>query len=171
MSDRNFGMSAFFSDSTQSEHDHLDTEDDDFSAHVRKRSKRFFIGGFKDTMSIQKMNTYVNARGPRVTMIRRFQSKRSPDDVIFRVNVEDNDNVHLVEERGFWPRGVVCKPWLSRGALKSRYEASNQHRVGQTRYGERQWPRYQTHEYSGNNDEFDNTFYTNRYDPLSAEVD
>jgi len=117
------------------------------------------------------MNTYVNARGPHVTMIRRFQSKRSPDDVIFRVNVEDNDNVNLVEERGFWPRGVVCKPWLSRGALKARYETNNQYGGSQTRYGERQWPRYQSYEYNGDNDDFDNTFYTNRYTPLTTEVD
>jgi len=158
------------SDSSQIQDDHISTANDDFSVHVRKRSKRFFIGGFKDTMTIQNMNAYVTDRGPRVTMIRRFQSKRSQDDVIFRVNVEINDDVYLVEERGFWPRGVVCKPWLSRGALKARYEASN-NAVGHTRYGERQWPRRQTHEYSGVNDECDNAFYTNRYHPIISEVD
>ena len=86
-------------------------DDDDFQQFVKKKAKRYYLGGFKPSISRQRIENYVNRRGPTVTWIRIWNSKRRPNNVIIRLNVEDNDRAKLLESATFWPRGVTCRPW------------------------------------------------------------
>ena len=64
----------------------------------------------------------MNRRGPSVTWVRIWNSKRRPNNVIIRLNVEDNEYAQLLENRSFWPRGVTCRPWVNgSGRHNSRY--------------------------------------------------
>ena len=67
-----------------------DIDDDDFIKYIKKNSKRFYIGGFLPTITREKIERYVNKRGPTVTWVRIWQSRRSPRNVVVRLNVEDN---------------------------------------------------------------------------------
>ena len=57
----------------------------------------------------------MNRRGPTVTWVRIWNSKRRPNNVIIRLNVEDNDRAKFLENERFWPRGVTCRLWLNGG--------------------------------------------------------
>ena len=85
--------------------------------YVRKIPKRFFIGGFTNEINEDKIYRYVNRRGLKVTKVKLFPSRRSADDVIIQLNVEDNMQCELLEQKGFWPRDIICKPWMTRSEL------------------------------------------------------
>lgn len=89
-----------------------DSDDIEFAQYVKKRAKRYYLGGFKPTITPARIETYVRKRGVKVTWVRIWPSKRNPNNVVIRVNVEDNCNVQLLEKRSFWPRGVICRPWV-----------------------------------------------------------
>ncbi len=107
---------------------------DDLSDYVRKRPKRFYVGGFKSGITAEIIHRHVESRGPRVSQVTILPS-RTPDSVIIRLNVESDVNCNMVEDPGFWPKNVVCKPWVSRGALQRdrRYRNRN---AGYRRYDE-----------------------------------
>ena len=90
-------------------------DEDDFEQFVKKKAKRFYLGGFKPSITRQRIENYVNKRGPTVTWVRIWNSKRRPNNVIIRINVEDNDRAKLLESERFWPRGVTCRPWVNGG--------------------------------------------------------
>ncbi|MES9880602.1 MAG: hypothetical protein ABW185_06945 [Sedimenticola sp.] len=94
---------------------------DDLSDYVRKRPKRYYIGGFKAGISEDRIYRYVEKRGPRVSQIKIFKS-RTPNSVTIRLNVESDSNCHLVEQPRFWPRNVVCRPWISNGPRRKEYQ-------------------------------------------------
>ena len=70
---------------------------DDFQQFV----KTVLPWGFKPSVSRQRIENYVNRRGPTVTWIRIWNSKRRPNNVIIRLNVEDNDRAKLLESATF----------------------------------------------------------------------
>lgn len=108
--------------------------DDEFSDHIRKRTKRFYVGGFLLTITEEKIAKYVSKRGPKVTKVVAFQNRRNRNATI-RLNVEDDANAHLLTGHvQFWPRGVNCRPWLSRNALKAKTMNRATERTGNTRY-------------------------------------
>ena len=41
------------------------TDEDGFSEHVIKKTKRFYVGGFKSSITIPKLTSYVTNRGPK----------------------------------------------------------------------------------------------------------
>ena len=88
--------------------------------YVRKRPKRFFIGGFTNEINEDKIYRYVSRRGLKVTKVKLFPSRRSDDDVIIQLNVEDNTESEFIEQKGFWPRNIICKPWMTRSELTNR---------------------------------------------------
>ncbi|MCG8048789.1 MAG: hypothetical protein N0E48_24800 [Candidatus Thiodiazotropha endolucinida] len=110
-----------------------ENNDDNFEQYVKKRAKRFYLGGFKPTITRQAITSYVNKRGPTVTWIRIWQSKRNPNNVVIRLNVEDNYLVHLLESRSFWPRGVTCRPWRDRNDRASNRNPTSLYRGETTR--------------------------------------
>ena len=91
-----------------------DDDDDDFVRFVKKRAKRYYLGGFMPTVTRQDIAKYVRKRGPTVTWISIWRSKRNRNNVIIRLNVEDNDRAELLESSSFWPLGVTCRPWRDR---------------------------------------------------------
>ncbi len=86
----------------------------------------FYVGGFKRSITVDKIYRYVDIRGPRVSQVMIYPCRRS-DGVTIRLNIESDSNCHLVEEPEFWPDHVVCKPWVTRGSSKrsQRYRNSN----------------------------------------------
>ena len=88
--------------------------DADFLQYVKKKSKRFYLGGFKPEVTHDIIRTYVKRRGPTVTWLRIWPSKRNPNNVIIRLNVEDNEYADRLTSTHFWPRGVRCRPWVDK---------------------------------------------------------
>ncbi len=91
-----------------------------FAKHVRIPPKRYYIGGFKPSITEDKIYRYVTLRGPSVTMVRIFKSKRNQESVVIRLNVEPDVNANLIEQQYFWPQHVVCRPWVNRGSANNR---------------------------------------------------
>lgn len=127
-------------------------------ASGRRRTKRFFVGWFSNRISIDKLSTFVTNRGPKVTMMRKFISRRNPNKSGIRLYVESNDYADLVLEDGFWPKDIVCRPWLSRGSLRNRYNGDRQLRDVSSDKG------HQAKPYAG-------VIHTNRFATLCTDVD
>ena len=72
-------------------------------------------------MNSNMIYNYVTRRGPKVTKVNIFPSRRANDEVTIQINVEANSDSSLLEERGFWPRGIVCKHWLSLKEQKAKH--------------------------------------------------
>lgn len=71
--------------------DGFDNDDDgDFVKFVKKRAKRYYLGGFLPTITRHRIELYVNRRGPTVTWIQMWKSKRNSRNMVIRLNVEDN---------------------------------------------------------------------------------
>lgn len=106
---------------------HNETFDESqFDCHVRKRTKSYYIGGFKNSITVNLIHQFISHKGLRAGTIKIFPCKRNSNDVIIRANIFADDNVHRIVEHGFWPRGVICKPWLSRNALNNKRRTWNQ---------------------------------------------
>lgn len=98
-----------------------DNETDDFEQYVRKRTKRFYVGGFLPSITEEKIGRYVSAQGPKVTNVSIFRNK-TYNSAVIRVNVEDDENASLlVDDRSFWPRGIICRPWMPKNRHNRRY--------------------------------------------------
>ena len=54
------GLDQAFVGSAGNEQDY---EDDDFTQHIRRKSSRFYIGGFKPSITEMKLCSYVQRRG------------------------------------------------------------------------------------------------------------
>ena len=94
-----------------------------FSDFVRKRTKRYYVGGFKKSITEEKLIQFIESKGLKVTWIHIWPSKRR-GRVVIRLNIEACDGCDRIAERGFWPRGVKCHPWMSRNMyLKSKTKA------------------------------------------------
>ena len=84
-----------------------DDDDDGFVQFVKNRSKRYYLGGFKPSITHQRIEKYVNKRRPPVTWVRIWNSKRRPNNAIIRLNVEDNEHAilgkgNLLASRGYF---------------------------------------------------------------------
>ena len=66
------------------------------------------------TVTREVITEYVTMRGPTVTWVSIWNSKRNPNNVVIRLNVTDNHLADMLEKRSFWPRGVTCRPWVDR---------------------------------------------------------
>ena len=102
-------------------------DDVDVSEHVRKRTKRFYIGGFKPSITQAKLIKYVENKGLSVTWVNIWTSKRN-GRVVIRLNVEASEHYQIIAEPGFWPPGIKCRPWVS----KNKYNNSHL-KAGRTR--------------------------------------
>ena len=85
---------------------------------VKKRTKRFYLGGFLPSVTKGMIAAYVNRRGPKVTFVQIFHNRKY-NSVVVRLNIEDNTNAALVEDPYFWPYDIICKPWVSHNRYKS----------------------------------------------------
>ncbi|KAL4221221.1 hypothetical protein ACF0H5_019485 [Mactra antiquata] len=139
-----------------------DTEDEEFTTYVKRKTKRFFVNGFKRTITEDKIRKYVSRRGPKVSTIRIFPKKRAEDEVIIRLNVEPDSNCDKLLSDSFWPTDVYCTEWLSRRQL------TNRHYSNSTYYDA---PPRMRHLYDINvtdNDSSSTHEWRNRFDPLQT---
>ena len=139
-------------------------DNEGFHTPTRRRSKRYFIGGYTHSLSIPDLTSYVNSCGPTVTNVRVFPLRQTRNKIIVHVHVEANDCADTILQPDLWPRGVVCKRWLLRDAL------ARQHNVNQReRY-------HRTSDTTGRSSKYDQNYHTNRYtrldcDTIRADVD
>lgn len=138
-------------------------DEEDFISHVRKRTKHFFVGGFKNSITSRLISSYVNGKGLKVSMVKIFPTRRTSDDVIIRVNVEANGESSQIVEKGFWPRGVFCKPWLSRSALSTSRNSTERHTSYDYSRADRSFPMHVVQN--------SNTESYNKYRELSVDID
>ena len=88
---------------------------DDFVLHVRKKTKRFYVGQFTPGITEQSIRAFIKGKnGPTVDKINFFNSKNGLD-VYLRICVEV-DKSDVLTEPDFWPDDVRCRPWYSRNA-------------------------------------------------------
>lgn len=93
-------------------------QDDEFSTYIRRRASRFYIGGFKHSITEQKLVNYVFRRGVTVSWIniRRYEDQ---DRAVIQLNVDAEQGARVLE-RGFWPEGVICRPWYPKNQYRQR---------------------------------------------------
>ena len=109
------GSSQSFVDSSGYEQDYVE---DDFTKHIRRKSSRFYIGGFKPSITEMLLCSYVQSRGVHVSWIniRRYHDQ---DRAVIQLNVDADKGSRLLED-GFWPEEVVCRPWYPRSLFRQR---------------------------------------------------
>ena len=92
--------------------------DGEFIQHIRRKSSRFYIGGFKPSITEMILCSYVQRRGVHVSWIniRRYHDQ---DRAVIQLNV-DADKGSRLREDGFWPEEVVCRPWYPRNVFRQR---------------------------------------------------
>ena len=75
--------------------------DGEFIKHIRRKSSRFYIGGFKPSITEMVLCSYVQRRGVHVSWIniRRYHDQ---DRAVIRVNVDADKGSCLLED-GFYP--------------------------------------------------------------------
>ena len=66
-----------------------------FFRHVKWRTKRFYLEGFKSSIIVNRISEYVSKRGPEVSHVNMFQNKRN-GSVCVSLNVLDNEKVLLL---------------------------------------------------------------------------
>jgi hypothetical protein len=156
-----------------------DVEDQNFSIynHIkkRKRTKRFYVGGFLPSISESEIGTYVNDRGPNVSKVTIFRNSRYNTATI-RVNVLDDEECYLLEEHGFWPRGIICRPWVTRNQLRQGRQSNRKN--NRTDYNDdNDYNDYHDNapQWRETNNEFtrqyENNVGYNRYSALSSNID
>ena len=67
----------------------------------KKRAKRYYLGGFMPTVTREVITEYITMRGPTVTWVSIWNSKRNPNNVVIRLNVTDNHLTDMLEKRSF----------------------------------------------------------------------
>ena len=70
-------------------------------------------------MTEEKLIKYVERRGVTVTWVKFFPVRNS-NRVTIRLNIEDDDSCETVLDDWFWPRNVVCRPWMSWNNYRNR---------------------------------------------------
>ncbi len=99
----------------------LDQEGGEFRGVQREyRTKRMFISGIADTVKRDRIGEYLLDKGVRTSVIRIFSSSRK-GTVSARINVFKED-LEKIEAKHFWPRGVSCRPWMTRNVFMSHFE-------------------------------------------------
>jgi len=120
----NRGLSEHVAERSSPEN--TDVQSNFLADYVRKKTKRFYLGGFESSVTENVIAMYVMSRGPKVSKINIFGNNSRPP--VIRLNLEDDGNADMVTEFGFWPEGIVCRPWVSKPRYRSRnvntYEAA-----------------------------------------------
>ena len=99
-------------------------DDDDFETYIRRRSQRFYVGGFQANVTEKIISRGITARW---VSIRRYPSQNR---AVIRLNVDADVGYQLLDE-GFWPRGVTCRHWYSNNQYR-RNVTSHDHRRGRS---------------------------------------
>ena len=107
--------------------DHNQEEKEDgLLRHIKRQTKRFYVGGFQNTITEKEIFDFVTSRGLRVSHSRIFPNKRN-SSVVIRLNVFDNDKSSFLLDPYFWPDDISCRPWLSYNQYKRRFQSRYDH--------------------------------------------
>ena len=90
------------------------SESDTFIGVKRTRvyTKRFFLSGIAENVSKDTIIRFLDKKGVTPTLLNLFPNKRKGTSSA-KVNVHIKDSKRI-EEDGFWPTHVYCRPWLSK---------------------------------------------------------
>lgn len=141
---------------------YMDEEEDaEFDQYVKRRTRRFYLGGFRQSITEKKLAGYITRRGLKVTKISIFRNRgKYRNNVVIRVNVQDDDNANsMTDDPYFWPEGVVCRPWIPFGTYRKRRSYYNEEEDNNAEY---------------DNDEYDHgrsQYNNNRYSVLECDID
>lgn len=93
------------------------SESDGFIGVKRARvnTKRFFLSGIAENVTREMILSYLSKREVNPTLLRIFSSRRK-GTVSAKLNVRISD-ANTISKDNFWPKFVVCKPWLSKEKL------------------------------------------------------
>ena len=110
----------------------LSCDSDGFVGVVRNRTRRkkYFVSGIAENVNENHILSYLREREITPTYISIFRSKRR-GSLSAKVNIP-KAVCSLVEQKGFWPMHVSCKPWKPSNQEKN----SVQHRDATTNKGE-----------------------------------
>lgn len=144
-----------------------DKEDADFDKYVRRRTRRFYLGGFRPNITEAKIAGYISRRGLKPTKISIFRNRgKFGKGVVIRANIQEDDNADsMTDDPYFWPEGVICRPWMSYGAYRNRRARYNK--------GEGE---HSTEDLNSNTDRYrydreQGHYDDNRYSVLDCDID
>lgn len=168
------GDSSHTDNTIRSRNTQCTDNDEDFLQYVRRRTKRFYVGGFKPNITEAKLAKYVSDKGPTVTKVSIFRNKKFRSTVV-RVNVEDNHMADLlVNDPYFWPEGIQCRPWLSYNGYKNRHNEAPPRQIGQrdqkVNNGKSRYPSHMRYSNRYRNDQYNPADY-NPYSTLDGDVE
>lgn len=159
-------------------------EDAEFDQYVKRRTRRFYLGGFRPNITETKIAGYITRRGLKVTKISISRNRgKYKNNVVIQVNVQDSENTaSMTDDPYFWPEGVVCRPWNTRGAYRkhrNHYNMDNaDYENEEYDYGRNQYKNSDEYDYNRNhyknNDEYDydrSQHDDNRYSILECDID
>ena len=96
----------------------------------RTRTKKYFVSGIAENVNENHILSYLREREITPTYISIFRSKRR-GSLSAKINIP-KAVCSLVEQKGFWPMHVSCKPWRPSNQERN----SVQHRDATTNKGE-----------------------------------
>ena len=122
-------------------------DDVEFSEFVQKRTKRFFVCSFKSSITEDKLIKYVERRGLTVTWVNIWTSAKS-GRVTIRLNIEVCKDYRRISKPGFWPKGVTCRPWVTKNAYNNRnntysYNDGRDYHAEHGNYNADRWQQYE----------------------------
>lgn len=89
------------------------TEDDIFEGVTYKRNARYYLSGIGPRSTQSGMLNFLRKNGIHVSHCVFFKPKREGARRNAKINVA-LCNAQTIESSGFWPKGISCRPWLSR---------------------------------------------------------
>lgn len=101
------------------------TDYDGFTGVKRKRMniKRFFLGGIADHVTAEMILGYLEQKNIRPTQLRVFSSRRK-GTISAKLNVKAVNSAAICKDE-FWPKFVICKPWMTKEKLGKAYLKRN----------------------------------------------
>jgi len=90
-------------------HVDADGDNEDFTPYTRKRTKHYCVLGLNRTLNVDLLKKVITSKGPSVSSMRVYPSRRNSSKVILRLNLTDDELCDRVLDEGFWPSFVTCK--------------------------------------------------------------
>jgi len=100
-----------FTSSCSQENTEERTHEKGFCAAPKIRTNRFYVGDISNEVTVEEIKEYLDNRDIKYSIVRLMRSRRK-NSIAARVNIFP-EYCASVQHRFFWPRGVVCRPWMS----------------------------------------------------------
>ena len=67
--------------------------------------------GLNRTLNVELLKKVITSKGPSVSSVRVYPSRRNSSKVILKLNLNDDELCDRVLDEGFWPSFVTCRRW------------------------------------------------------------